>query len=210
MLSQVHSCRNLNAADHLPGYKIPAPAIIVPDTPPYPSRPEAASVGGLIFIQINQIEAAFEQLQPKLTLGFRPLGARLRKPLKKPRDDRIDCRRFTTTTVVGGTRSFSSRAVPFESVDWPLLAQSRGNDSASVAFPTMLPLSAYAGLGMSPKEIAARYREHAASCIKVAAGLSEISNKLMLLDMAHAWIALAEQAEKNEALAVVYETPAEV
>lgn len=60
---------------------------------------------------------------------------------------------------------------------------------------------------MSPSEMAARYREHAAKCIKVAAGLSDTESKLALLDMAHAWLLLAEQALKNEALAVVYETP---
>lgn len=72
----------------------------------------------------------------------------------------------------------------------------------------MLSLSKYAGTGMTPAEFAARYRAFAAKCVTVAQGLQDTSEKLALIDMAQAWIALADQAERNEKLAVVYETPA--
>ena len=60
---------------------------------------------------------------------------------------------------------------------------------------------------MSPAELAARYREYAAKCVAVAQNLEQAAEKLALLDMAQAWINLAILAEKNERLAVVYETP---
>jgi hypothetical protein len=60
---------------------------------------------------------------------------------------------------------------------------------------------------MSPAELAARYREYAAKCLTVSHTLTGATERLALLDMAQAWIALAKQAEKNERLAVVYETP---
>ena len=71
----------------------------------------------------------------------------------------------------------------------------------------MLSLSAYAGLGMSPEELAARYREHAAKCVTMAQRFADAAEKLELLDMAQAWLALAEQAAKNPQFFVVYETP---
>jgi hypothetical protein len=37
--------------------------------------------------------------------------------------------------------------------------------------------------------------------------LDDAAEKLSLIDMAHAWITLADQAEKNARLAVIYETP---
>ena len=43
--------------------------------------------------------------------------------------------------------------------------------------------------------------------IKVASKFSDTAAKLKLLDMARPRIALAEQAKKNERLAVAYETP---
>lgn len=62
----------------------------------------------------------------------------------------------------------------------------------------MLNLSTYAGLGMTPTELAARYREYAADCIAVAQTLTSAAERLSPVDMAQAWIALAIQAEKNE------------
>jgi hypothetical protein len=59
---------------------------------------------------------------------------------------------------------------------------------------------------MTANELAARYRGYAADCIKVAAGLTDPANKLMLLNMAAAWIALAEQAERNGILTLLCET----
>jgi hypothetical protein len=70
----------------------------------------------------------------------------------------------------------------------------------------MISLDAYAGLGMSPVELAARYRAHARQCFTIAQKL-EGREKLALLDMAQAWLGLGAQAEKNEALVFVYETP---
>ncbi len=64
-----------------------------------------------------------------------------------------------------------------------------------------------AGTGMMPAEHAELYRTHAAQCIKLAQSIGELAGKLSLLDMAQAWIALAEQAEKNGETVLVYETP---
>jgi hypothetical protein len=55
---------------------------------------------------------------------------------------------------------------------------------------------------------AALYRRHAADCIKIARVSSDACGKLSLLDMALAWLALAEQAEKNSESALLFnETP---
>lgn len=98
---------------------------------------------------------------------------------------------------------------------WSLLKFALGPFGQGVAGTTqlfvrlgqVLSLSTYAGMGMSPTELSARYREFATKCIVVARGLQATNEKLALLDMAQAWIDLAAQAEKNERLAVVYETP---
>ena len=58
---------------------------------------------------------------------------------------------------------------------------------------------------MMPTELAARYREYAARCVLLAQSQENASEKLALIDMAQAWIALAEQAENNEPLFVVRE-----
>lgn len=71
----------------------------------------------------------------------------------------------------------------------------------------MLSLSMYAGMGVGPSEMAARYRGYAAKCIALAHELSGETEKLSLLDMAQAWRALADQALRNESLQTVYETP---
>ncbi len=60
---------------------------------------------------------------------------------------------------------------------------------------------------MSPADIAARYREYAAKCLIFAKTQDDPNQRLALVDMARAWIALAEQAEKNQAFPIVYETP---
>lgn len=52
------------------------------------------------------------------------------------------------------------------------------------------------------------YRLHAAQCIDVAQKTHDIRSKLGLLDMARAWLMLADQGAKNaEAPTLVYETP---
>lgn len=61
---------------------------------------------------------------------------------------------------------------------------------------------------MTPAELAARYRGYAGKCLLLAQQQDEAKEKLLLLDMAQAWTSLAELAEKNGSLFVVYETPA--
>lgn len=60
---------------------------------------------------------------------------------------------------------------------------------------------------MTPAELALRYRDYAATCMLLAENRQSANEKLALIDMTRAWIALAEMAEKNESLFVVYETP---
>lgn len=50
---------------------------------------------------------------------------------------------------------------------------------------------------MAPTEMASRYRDYAANCVKIAQSIPDDRGKLSLLEMAQAWIALAEQAERN-------------
>jgi hypothetical protein len=59
---------------------------------------------------------------------------------------------------------------------------------------------------MSPANLAARYRAFAAKCVVVAQNMANASEKLALIDMAQAWIDLADQAEKNGRFFVGYET----
>jgi hypothetical protein len=59
---------------------------------------------------------------------------------------------------------------------------------------------------MSPGELVACYRLYAANCIEVARDL-EPARKLALLNMAQAWLNLADQVEKNLNTVLVYETP---
>jgi hypothetical protein len=60
---------------------------------------------------------------------------------------------------------------------------------------------------MSDSEVVAAYRLHAAKCIEIAHRSSDLESKLVLLDMAQSWLALAEQAIKNGETVLVYETP---
>ena len=71
----------------------------------------------------------------------------------------------------------------------------------------MLSLSMYAGMGMEPSEVAARYREYAAKCVAVAQNLQDTAEKVSMLNMAQAWIKLADLALRNEQRPVVYEMP---
>lgn len=82
-----------------------------------------------------------------------------------------------------------------------------GNQPLTAALQQVLTMSAYAGMGMGPSELAARYREYAATCIDLAHGQSAPSEKLWLLDMAQSWIDLADLTLKNEGRQVLYETP---
>ncbi len=51
------------------------------------------------------------------------------------------------------------------------------------------------------------YRKHAAQCIAVAQTCPDTSGKLALLEMARAWLLLAEQASKNHETTLVSEPP---
>jgi hypothetical protein len=50
---------------------------------------------------------------------------------------------------------------------------------------------------MAVRELSATYWLYAAHCIEVAGKSADLGNKLSLLNMARAWVLLAEQAEKN-------------
>jgi hypothetical protein len=60
---------------------------------------------------------------------------------------------------------------------------------------------------MSRDGHAAAYRVHAAQCILLAQRTEDSDSKIALLDMAHAWLALADQNDKNSQVTLVYETP---
>jgi len=51
------------------------------------------------------------------------------------------------------------------------------------------------------------YRQYALECLRLANGTPEPSTKAVLIDMAQAWITLAEQAHRNRQLSLVYEAP---
>jgi len=52
-----------------------------------------------------------------------------------------------------------------------------------------------------------QYRKRARHCLDAARTLTDRRRKLIALDMAQAWLKLAEQAEKNRTADIVYETP---
>jgi hypothetical protein len=51
------------------------------------------------------------------------------------------------------------------------------------------------------------YRRKAAQCFLVAEETTSVANRLALMEMARAWLHLAEQAEKNSHSDLTYETP---
>jgi len=51
------------------------------------------------------------------------------------------------------------------------------------------------------------YRANAAECLVMASSVTDASNRASLLNMASAWLRLAELAEKNGRTDLVYETP---
>jgi hypothetical protein len=51
------------------------------------------------------------------------------------------------------------------------------------------------------------YHLRAAQCERLAQTTTDFQNKRMLLQMARAWVRLAEQAIKNSKTTLVYETP---
>jgi hypothetical protein len=60
---------------------------------------------------------------------------------------------------------------------------------------------------MTPAEIATLYRDYAAECKSFAEVTYDAAGKLALLDIARIWVDLAEQAEKDEPISVVYGPP---
>jgi hypothetical protein len=51
------------------------------------------------------------------------------------------------------------------------------------------------------------YRRHAAVCLQFGEATSDPAARLALVDIAHAWHDLADQAERNSKLDLVYEPP---
>ena len=51
------------------------------------------------------------------------------------------------------------------------------------------------------------YRRNAADCLRMVERTADPAARATLLDMAQSWRILAEQAERNSATDVVYETP---
>jgi hypothetical protein len=51
------------------------------------------------------------------------------------------------------------------------------------------------------------YRRHAAFCLHAGEIMSDPAARLALVDIAHAWHDLADQAERNSKLDLVYEPP---
>jgi hypothetical protein len=55
---------------------------------------------------------------------------------------------------------------------------------------------------------AAEYRRHAVDCLKFAYLVTDPKNKALLIEMANAWKRLADQADKNSKVDLMYdETP---
>ena len=52
-----------------------------------------------------------------------------------------------------------------------------------------------------------RYRQYALDCLGLVDKTNDLSTKTLLVDMAQAWVRLAEQAAKNAQAGTVYETP---
>lgn len=58
---------------------------------------------------------------------------------------------------------------------------------------------------MPPAQLATHYRGYAAQSLILAQRQDRAGDKLTLINMAQAWLALAEQMEKNESSGVTYE-----
>jgi len=60
---------------------------------------------------------------------------------------------------------------------------------------------------MPARDSARAYRLRAQHCLDIARDMESVAKKMTLLDMAQAWMLLADQAERNGAADLVYETP---
>jgi hypothetical protein len=63
------------------------------------------------------------------------------------------------------------------------------------------------GFAMARRDSATEYRLRARQCLEIATHMADLPNRMVLLDMAQAWMLLADQAERNRATDLVYETP---
>lgn len=50
---------------------------------------------------------------------------------------------------------------------------------------------------MSPNDAAYEHRQRADDCFEIARALEQLRHRKLLLDMAEAWLRLADQAQKN-------------
>jgi hypothetical protein len=60
---------------------------------------------------------------------------------------------------------------------------------------------------MASSEAAVFYRLYASHCLEIAQDTAIPDRKAALLDMAQAWLMLAEQVDKNSDVVLVYEAP---
>ena len=60
---------------------------------------------------------------------------------------------------------------------------------------------------MAPPAQKEAYQRHAAECLRLAEHAIDAVRRAELIEMAQGWLHLAEQAEKNSKLDVVYEPP---
>jgi hypothetical protein len=51
-----------------------------------------------------------------------------------------------------------------------------------------------------------KYRRHAVECLRIAEGLPDSLNRMVLIDMAQSWLLLAQQAEKTIGPHLGYDT----
>ena len=101
--------------------------------------------------------------------------------------------------------SFDKEPLRFVTIRYGWKASDR-NKSAPPPFQTSGQLRR--GIGMSSTGSAEYYRAHAAQCVGLAHKAPDHETRLWLLDMAQAWLVLAEHANKNMgAPASIYETP---
>jgi hypothetical protein len=60
---------------------------------------------------------------------------------------------------------------------------------------------------MASSEAAVLYRLYASRCVEIAQDTTNPDRRAALLAIAQAWLGLADQAEKNSDVVLVYETP---
>ena len=62
------------------------------------------------------------------------------------------------------------------------------------------------GMGMQCAALVERYRSYAAKCIKISRNVSDPTGKLVLLEMAQAWLTLAELTVAGPETRIGHET----